>query len=60
MYTIYLPLLQTFYMDEDYFEGRTNTHVWYHCINFPYVLASIMGLLIFMKSEKINILDYFL
>lgn len=39
---------------------RQNTHIRYHCVHFPDVLASIMGLLIFMKSEKINVLDYFL
>lgn len=39
---------------------KQNTHTWYRCVHFSYVLAWIMVLLIFMKFEKINILDYFL
>lgn len=38
---------------------KQNTHIWYHCLHFSYVLASITVLLIFMKSEKINILRLF-
>ena len=38
---------------------KQNTRIWYHCLHFSYVLASITVLLIFMKSEKINILRLF-
>lgn len=38
---------------------KQNTHIWYPCLHFSYVLASIRVLLIFMKSEKINILRLF-
>lgn len=38
---------------------KQNAHIWYPCLHFSYVLASITVLLIFMKSEKINILRLF-